>query len=178
MLAHPRAVGAVWPTSRWAVRDLLDMTDLSLAGLVVEFGVGTGVYTRGILDRLGPDARLIAFEVDREMAAAVRDSLSDPRLRVVDDSAENLGRYVGEGEADAIVSSLPFSTLPRGTGEEILAAAARSLAPEAPFLVLQYSTTVLPTLRRHFGRIRRRFSPLNVPPAFLYACEAPVAVRA
>ena len=173
MLSHPRAVGAVWPTSRWAVRDLLDMADLRRARLVVEFGVGTGVYTRGILDRLDPDARLLAFEVDEEMAAAVRGSLPDPRLRVVDDSAENVDRYVEEGGVDVIVSSLPFTTLPRSTSEDILAAAGRALAPGAPFLVLPYSTAVLPALRRHFGRIRRRLSPLNVPPAFLFACEDP-----
>lgn len=177
MLAHPRAVGAVWPTSRWAVRDLLDMADLRRAGLVVEFGVGTGVYTRGILDRLRQDARLLAFEVDGEMAAAVRDSLPDPRLRVLNESAENVERHVGEGGADAIVSSLPFSTLPRETREDILAASGRALAPGGSLLVLQYSTAVLPALRRHFGRVRRRFSPLNVPPAMLFACEEPKAAQ-
>jgi len=38
--------------------------------------------------------------------------------------------------------------------------------------VLQYSKTVLPELERRFPKIRHRFSPLNVPPAFLFACEA------
>lgn len=175
MLAHPRAVGAVWPTSRWAVRDLLEMADLRRARLVVEFGVGTGVYTRGILDRLGPDAELLAFELDGDMAAAVRDSLPDHRLRVVHDSAENVWRYVAEGGADVVVSSLPFTTLPRETRDGILSAAGRVLAPGGLFLVLQYSTAVLPALRRHFGRIRRRFSPLNLPPAFLYECAEPKA---
>jgi hypothetical protein len=37
--------------------------------------------------------------------------------------------------------------------------------------VLQYSTTVLPYLERTFAKIRRRFSPLNIPPAFLFACS-------
>ena len=40
-------------------------------------------------------------------------------------------------------------------------------------LVLQYSPRVLPYLRRRFPEIRRRISPFNVPPAFLYACEDP-----
>ena len=55
MISHPRQVGAVWPTSRWAVRDLLDMGDLPRARTVVEFGVGTGVYTEEILKRLHPE---------------------------------------------------------------------------------------------------------------------------
>jgi hypothetical protein len=39
-------------------------------------------------------------------------------------------------------------------------------------LVLQYSTAVLPYLQSIFPTIRRRFSPLNVQPAFLFACSA------
>ncbi len=44
MLSSPRQVGAIWPTSRRAVRGLLDMADLGRARTVLEFGVGTGVY--------------------------------------------------------------------------------------------------------------------------------------
>jgi phospholipid N-methyltransferase len=67
-VADPRAVGAVLPTSRWAVRDMLDMADVAAAGLVVELGAGTGVQTGELLARLRPDARLIAFEIDARLA--------------------------------------------------------------------------------------------------------------
>lgn len=173
MLAHPRRVGAIWPTSRWAVRDLLDMADLHRARRVVEFGAGTGVYTREILARLHPDAGFLAFEVDPLLARAVRERLPDPRLRVVRDSAERVEEYLEGERADVIVSSLPFTTLPSGVREGILDAAQRTLAPDGTMLVLQYSGAVLPALRRRFGSVRRRVSPLNVPPAFLYACERP-----
>jgi phospholipid N-methyltransferase len=56
--AHPRQVGAILPTSRQAVRDMLDMADVPGAGLVVELGAGTGSQTAEILARMGPDARL------------------------------------------------------------------------------------------------------------------------
>ncbi|MBA2715419.1 MAG: hypothetical protein H0U55_17940, partial [Rubrobacteraceae bacterium] len=42
---------------------------------------------------------------------------------------------------------------------------------DGQMLVLQYSTTVLPDLERSFAKIRRRFSPLNIQPAFLFACS-------
>ena len=90
MLRDPRAVGAVWPTSRRAVEDLLEMADLGGAGLVVEFGAGTGVYTEGILRRLGPEARLLSYEVDGRMAEAVARRLPDRRLEVVHASAEEV----------------------------------------------------------------------------------------
>ncbi len=171
MLARPRQVGAVWPTSRWAVRDLLDMEDLPVARIVVEFGVGTGVYTREILDRLGPDATFLAFEIDPKLASAVSRRLPDPRLRVINDSAENAEAYLEGEKADVIVSSLPFTTFPAPLRERILDLSRRILSPPGVMLVLQYSPRVLPHLRGRFSRIRQRVSPLNVPPAFLYACE-------
>lgn len=174
MLRNPRTVGAVWPTSRLAVDDLLDMADLGAADVVVEFGAGTGVYTEGVLRRLGPKARFLSYEVDGRMAEAVARRLPDRRLEVVHASAENVvGHLEALGrKADVVVSSLPFSTLPSPASGEILDAARDALAPGGIFLVLQYSKTVLPDLERRFPKIRRRFSPLNVPPAFLFACEA------
>jgi phospholipid N-methyltransferase len=175
MLRHPRTVGAVWPTSRRAVHDLLEMGDLGSARVGVEFGAGTGVYTEGILRRLPPDARLLSYEVDGSLAAAVARRLPDRRLEVVNASAEKVLEHlqaVGRG-ADVVVSSLPFSTLPEPARHDLLDAAREALVPGGQFLVLQYSRTVLPELERRFPKIRHRFSPLNVPPAFLFACEAP-----
>jgi phospholipid N-methyltransferase len=173
MLLHPRRVGAVWPTSRFAVRDLLEMADLSRARLVAEFGVGTGVYTEETLKRLPPDARLLAFEVDDLLAETVAGRLGerDRRLRVILDSAEHVESYLGGEKLDAIVCSLPLTTLPDEVVRRVLLAARRSLKPDGQLLVLQYSTAAAPELERYFAPIRRRVSPLNLPPAFLFACS-------
>ena len=171
MISHPRRVGAVWPTSRWAVRDLLDMGDLPQARTVVEFGVGTGVYTEEILKRLHPEGTFLAFEIDPDLASAVADRLKDPRLRVINDSAEHVDDYLEGAKADYIISSVPFTSLPADVRHSLLEAARGALAPDGQMLVLQYSTTVLPDLQRTFATIRRRFSPLNIPPAFLFACS-------
>lgn len=176
MLANPRTVGAVWPTSRRAVRDLLDLGDFSRAKTVLEFGVGAGVYTEGILERLRPDATLLAFEVDDEMASEVSARLSDPRLAVIHDSAENAESYLGDEEkADVIVSSLPFTTLPEGVRENILDLAPRMLAPNnGSMLVLQYSPAISAAIHHRFATVRQRISPMNIPPALLFACEYPI----
>ena len=171
MIMNPRRVGSVWPSSRWAVRDLLNMGDLPQARTVVEFGVGTGVYTEEILKRLHPDAKFLAFEIDSELASAVAARLPDSRLSVVNDSAENVEAYLEGAKADIIVSSLPFTTLPTGVRQNILDATRRALAPDGQMLVLQYSTTILKDLKNYFAPIRRRLSPLNIPPAFLFACS-------
>jgi phospholipid N-methyltransferase len=171
MISHPRRVGAVWPTSRWAVRDLLDMGDLPGARTVVEFGVGTGVYTEEILKRLPPEGTFLAFEIEPDLASTVATRLKDPRLRVINNSAEHVDDYLEGAKADYIVSSVPFTSLPADVRHSLLEAARGALAPNGQMLVLQYSTTVLPDLERVFATIRRRFSPLNIPPAFLFACS-------
>jgi phospholipid N-methyltransferase len=87
---HPRLVGAVVPTSRWAVVDMVDMADIQGAKSVVELGAGTGVFTQEILPRLRQDARVVASERDPRLAALLRERFQDPRLEVKCGSAEIL----------------------------------------------------------------------------------------
>ncbi|MDP8943784.1 MAG: methyltransferase domain-containing protein [Actinomycetota bacterium] len=172
-LAHPRHVGAVLPTSRRTVRDMLDLADLDGARLVMELGAGTGVHTRELLARLGPDARLVAFEIDPDLAGGLAAGLEDPRLEVVAGSAEEIESHAGPGEVDVIVSALPFTSLPAPVRGRVLDAALRVLSPEGVMLVLQYSPLMRGELERAFGSVERRFSPINLPPAFLFRCTGP-----
>lgn len=173
-LAHPRQVGAVLPTSRRAVGDMLDMADLGSARLVAELGAGTGSHTGPILERLAPDARLVAFEIDPGLADILRRRYDDdPRLQVITDSAEKLPEILGSERPDIVVSALPFTSLPGETGQRILEMTRRTIAPDGVFLVLQYSVFVRKHLHRLFGSVRQRWSPVNVPPAFLFACSRP-----
>ena len=173
-VSHPRQVGAVLPTSQRAVSDMLDMAALPAASLVVELGSGVGSHTGAILDRLRPDARLIAFEIEPAMADALRRKLPDARLRVITGSAEDLLTELAGDRPEVIVSALPFTSLPQGMGKIILQRAARALAPGGTLLVLQYSPFIAGTLSQLFSAVQRRICLLNVPPAFLYACTDPV----
>ncbi len=169
--ANPRQVGAILPTSRLAVRDMLDMGDVPGASLVVELGAGTGSQTGEILARMGPGARLVALEIDPRLAKLLKERFDDPRLQVVCDSAENLPDHLGEERADVLVCALPFTSLEPGLRRRILASLPDALAPAGVALVIQYSPLIQSELRRLFGSVRRRISPLNVPPAFLFACR-------
>jgi phospholipid N-methyltransferase len=174
--ANPRQVGAILPTSRLAVRDMLDMGDVPGASLVVELGAGTGVQTGEILARMGPDARLVALEIDPRLAKLLEERFDDPRLQVVCDSAEHLQKHLGGERADVLVCALPFTSLEPGLRRRILESLPGALGPRGVALVIQYSPLIQSELRRLFPSVRRRISPLNVPPAFLFACSLePVA---
>jgi phospholipid N-methyltransferase len=172
-VAHPRQVGAVLPTSARAVNDMLDLADVGRARLVVELGSGTGSHTGHILDRLAPDARLIAFEIDPGMAEGLRAKLPDPRLRVVTGSAADVAEVLDGQRPEVVVSALPFTSLPSGLGRTILERTVGVLSPGGTLLVLQYSPLLARELNRLFASVTRKVSPRNVPPAFLYACRDP-----
>ena len=170
--AHPRQVGAILPTSRYAVRDMLDLGDVAGARLVVELGAGTGVQTGEILARMKPGARLVALEIDPGLARLLEERFDDPRLQVVCDSAEHLHDHLDGEQADVLVCALPFTSLEPGLRRRILDTLPKALAPRGTALVIQYSPLIQAELRRLFPSVRRRISLLNVPPAFLFACSA------
>jgi phospholipid N-methyltransferase len=177
-LANPRAVGAILPTSRRTVRDMLDMANLEQARVVVELGAGTGVYTEEVLKRLRPDARFLALETDAELVSMLSGRFDDPRLRIIHGSAENVEEHLEGEKVDVIVSGIPFTSLPVPVKKNIFKEITRILAPEGVMVAIQYSTMVQRDLDRYFASVQRRFSPLNVPPAFLFACSGAIPQEA
>jgi phospholipid N-methyltransferase len=166
-------VGAVLPTSRRAVRATLDLVALEDARCIVEMGAGTGPYTREIVKRLHRDARFIAFEIDPELAAGLERDYRDPRLQVANASAERMDSYLDGRRADVVVSAIPFTSLPSRERQNLLRAAQANLAEDGTLLVLQYSPFIQGQLEKIFASVDRRLAPLNVPPAFLFACRGP-----
>src|SRR4051794_2589145 len=176
-LATPARVGAVLPTSQRTVRATLDMAPVAQARCVVELGAGTGPYTQEIVRRLGPEARLLAFELDPALARQLDADVDDPRVQVIGDSAANLEAYLDGRRPEVIVSALPFTSLPGTVRREILQVAQRALADDGVMLVLQYSPFIRTELEQRFRSVRRRLSLFNVPPAVLFACRTPEGAR-
>jgi phospholipid N-methyltransferase len=170
-LKHPAMVGSVIPSSRALIDKMLSPVDWEATKLFVEYGPGVGTYTLPILERLGPDAVLIAIDTNPDFVDFLRREIADPRFHAVRGSAADVGRIVadlGHKQADYVLSGLPFSTLPDGVGDRIAEETAAVLAPEGSFLVYQVSGKVVSFLSPHFRRIERGFEWLNVPPMRLF----------
>jgi len=171
-LRSPKMVGSIVPTSQGVIDHLLAAVDWPATRVFVEYGPGMGTFTRPILERLPPDSRLIAIDTCRDFIDHLGGAIADPRLRLVHGSAADIEQILAdeaEGrQADYVISGLPFSTLPPGVGDGIVAATERGLAPGGAFLIYQYSKFVLPLLRRRFANIRYRRLWRNVPPCFVF----------
>jgi phospholipid N-methyltransferase len=171
---HPMMLGSVIPSSRFLIDHLLAQVDWDRAKVFVEYGPGVGTITRHVLKRMRPDAKMIVVETNRDFVNFLRNTVTDPRLHVVHGSAADVRRALsdlGLGQADYVISGIPFSTLPPEVGEAVIRATRDVLYPEGQFLVYQFSRAVQPGLERHFRHIRTDFEPLNIPPARLYYCR-------
>jgi phospholipid N-methyltransferase len=169
-LRRPQQVGSVIPSSRFLKRRLVKAADIAHARLVVELGPGTGGTTRALLQALPRDARLLCIEIEPRFAALLR-GLTDPRLIVHQGSAADLRRILARyrlGAPDAVVSGIPFSTMPPALGRQVVAAIQRELAPGGRFVAYQVRGKVAEIARPLFGRPEVAFELLNIPPARLF----------
>lgn len=170
-LRSPRMIGSVMPTSPRVIDDLLSTVAWDKAGLFVEYGPGMGTFTRPILARLRPDAKLVAIDTCKSFIDHLSRSIDDPRLELVHGSAadvETILRDRADGKpADYVLSGLPFSMLPDGVGQAIASATSRVLAPGGALLVYQYSGLFVPILRPYFNAITLRRIWRNIPPCMV-----------
>jgi phospholipid N-methyltransferase len=170
-LASPKSVGSIIPTAQATIDALLAPVDWSRVHTLVEYGPGTGVFTRSILKRAGPDLKLIAIDPNPVFIDHLRAQMPDRRLVPVQGSAADVEAILaaeGRASADIIISGLPFSTLPDGVGDAIMAATQHALTPGGVFLVYQYSLFVLPMLEKHFARVDVERAWRCIPPARLF----------
>jgi phospholipid N-methyltransferase len=170
-IKHPVMVGSIIPSSRTLIEKMLGPVDWDQTQVFVEYGPGVGTFTRPILEKLGPDAKLVTIDTNPEFTNFLRESIDDERLIAVTGSAAEVHKILadrGLGQADFVLSGIPFSTLPPGVGEKIAEATAKVIRPGGAFLVYQFSPKVLDFIKPWFERIDRGFEWINVPPATLF----------
>jgi phospholipid N-methyltransferase len=173
-IKHPKMLGSAIPSSRFLVEQALKRVDWDNAKVIVEYGPGVGTFTTEILKRMRPDAILIAFEMNPEFVNYLQAVVDDPRLRVMQGSAEQVTtvlRELGCGQADYVVSGIPFSTMPPVIRDCVLRATFSVLKPDGLFVVYQFSGKVLPYLEKTFGKVQQAFQLLNILPARLFFCQ-------
>jgi phospholipid N-methyltransferase len=168
---HPGMIGSIIPSSATLVNRMLDQVDWQNVRLFVEYGPGVGTFTQAILDRLHPDATLLAIDLNLDFVAYLEAQFDDDRLKVVHGSAADVRRFVreaGHAKADYILSGIPFSTLPDGVGAAICAETRAALRPGGAFLVYQYSRYVRRLLDPVFSQVSDELEWRNIPPCRMF----------
>ena len=164
-----KEVGSVTPSSPFLVRKMLAPIDFEKAKIVVELGPGSGVFTRGLLSKMLPDAKLLAFETNKEFCQEL-EKIGDTRLSVYNDSASNLEKYLDGRSVDYVVSGIPLANLDNTDKQNLLSTAYRSLTPGGKYIQFQYTLESRSELQQVFDNVSIGFTLFNIPPAFVYTC--------
>ena len=169
-VTEPRTIGSVTPSSPQLVDSMLQNADWGKIGAIAELGAGTGVMTRAIIERKAKDSDLLVFEIEEELRKNLE---NETRLEIYADacSLPEVMKSRGIKRADLIVSSLPFTVLPREVTAAVMDGVTKSLAPDGSFVAFQYSLHMKGTLEKLFEKVDVRFVMMNIPPAFVYECR-------
>lgn len=170
-LKRPKEVGSIIPSSRWMERRITRTAEITNAKLVVELGPGTGGTTKALLNAMAPGARLLAIEINPRFCELLRETIDDPRLIVHEGSAAEIPEALIKHDLDtpdAILSGIPFSTMPQELGLSILRSVRKSLKPGGRFVAYQFRDVVHTLGKRVFGPASVQIELFNMPPMRVY----------
>lgn len=165
-LRNPDQVGSIIPSSRFLEKRIIAATMQEAPRTLVELGPGTGGTTRALLKALPQDGRLLVIELDPHFVAMLRE-IEDPRLIVHHGSAADvcdLLRQYDWGDADAVISGIPFSSMPDQLGRQIMSAVWDCLSHSGCFVAYQFRNRVITLGRELMGVPEVEMELLNVPP--------------
>ncbi|MFC5623475.1 class I SAM-dependent methyltransferase [Algoriphagus winogradskyi] len=163
--------GAVTFSSKTLVKKMLTHVDFKGAKLIIELGGGDGSITKGIVSKLAPDAELLVFEISKSFCESMEKEFPQKNVRIINDSAENIGRYIEGRKADYVLSSLPFSFFSPELKDQILSQAKISLSQSGQFIQICYSYLLKNLFKKHFSSVNTSFTLKNIPPAFVMVCN-------
>ena len=177
-MRHPSAVGAIAPSSRFLARKMVRGVPLESGVRIVEFGPGTGPFTREILAHLPAKGAYLGIERDAAFFDVLVRRFPDGSFH--HGSVEHLPKLLAEKSwpaVDHIVSGLPFASLPTAVTRNILDATSAALAEGGTFTTFQYIHAYWLPSARVFRRVmNERCERLpgagvelrNLPPAFVF----------
>ncbi len=166
VLANPKRVGYIVPSSPVLTRKTARCIDFSKPRVVVELGPGEGCHTRQIVRRMNQDSRLVLVELDSHFADHLREQFAhDKRVTVIHGDALHLPETLAAhscADPDYIVSGIPFTIMDRETREMLLASIARAMGPNSVFITYQFS--MLLAEHDYFDLKRSEQCIFNIPP--------------
>jgi phospholipid N-methyltransferase len=167
MVNDPRGMGTLCPSSDALANEMAAAVSPRMArsGILIEIGAGTGPVTAALLRQGVPPHRMVVIEKSPSLAECL--SKRFPNVDVRCCGAEEMSACVARGtRVSAIVSSLPFRSLPEEASISIMSEVERTLAPSGVFIQFTYAVIgSMPFIPPGFRKVRSRFVPFNFPPA-------------
>ena len=169
LLKKWKTTGAISFSSSFLVEKMIKCIDFNKAKIIVELGAGNGCITKGLLAKMRKDAILISIEINEEFCSLLNKTIEDTRLQIIcGDAIESL-QSLGL-EIDYIVSSIPFKVLSKKERTTLITAIKDASNKKTVFVQFSYFISMYSFLKDNFNKVKIGFTPLNIPPAFVFKC--------
>jgi phosphatidylethanolamine/phosphatidyl-N-methylethanolamine N-methyltransferase len=167
LINNPRDMGTLCPSSDALASEMAATLSgrMMKTGTFVEIGAGTGPVTGALLKRGVPADRLVVIEKSPVLAELLARRFPDVNVRCC--GAEEMRTCIDDAHpVKAIISSLPFRSLPEEISVAIMSEVERTLAPGGIFVQFTYALVGnMPFIPADFRKVRSHFVLFNIPPA-------------
>jgi len=116
----------------------------------------------------------LVFELNDGFCEKLKQEFQQSNVHIIHDSADQIQNYLNElgfKSAEVILSSLPLANFSKDLRTSILNNANKVLCPNGKYIQFQYSLQAKSQLKKLFANVKIKFTPLNIPPAFVYICS-------
>jgi phospholipid N-methyltransferase len=178
-LKHPFQVSTLFESGPRVGRCLAaHLNRLGDDHLVVELGVGSGSVTEHLLARLSHSGQYVGFELNRDLHRYLKEDRF-PHLEIHHASADTLADTLRGRKVGAVVSTLPWTLLPKATRHDIVQQVEEILEPGGTFSgILAMHCLWTPSMRDLCAQLAERFCSFSysdevwhLPPCRLYCAR-------
>jgi len=161
--------GALMETSRKVELEICNHIPENEDIVVVEFGMGHGNITKEILKRISPGSSVYAFEVKEDFCIHVENTIKDTRLKVINDGAQNVKKYV-DAPIHSVIASIPFSFFSKEVGMGIIKDSYDLLENEYYYSQVLYTKFNFKKFEQIFDECEIK-KIKNIPTEYIYHCQ-------
>lgn len=172
---HPMKVGAVVPSSKYLAACMMKPIDFDHCDCIVEYGPGTGVFTKEIIARKKEHTKCLIIEENRAFYEKLVMKYGKINgVHIIHGKAEHMKEYMEKyniASIDYIVSGLPFTSLPKEVSTSILEITKQVIDTKGRFITFQYSMFKRKMFEEYFKVSSKNREYRNFPPAYILVME-------
>ena len=165
---------AIAPSSRYLANNIIKHINFEDNQVIMEFGSGNGAITKQILKQMPSSSRLISLEINDPFLKHCQDKFKVyNNFEIYNHSAiefDSLLKQLEIEKVDYLISSLPLAILPKADLDVLFKKIPQYLINDGSFVQYQYSLNKYKFLKSVFDNVTLGFTPINLPPAFIYKC--------
>jgi len=167
-------IGAIAPSSKYLANNIIKHIDFGDNQIILEFGCGNGAITKQILRKMPSSSRLISLEINNPFMKHCQNKFKVyNNFEIYNHSAIDFDLLLNQldiEKVDYLISSLPLAILNKADLDVLFKKIPQYLINDGSFVQYQYSLNKYKFLKTVFDSVTLDFTPINLPPAFIYRC--------